>query len=129
MWERLFAKRKERSGISLRSGSKTRRLLAIAVAVVVVVIPIMLCAPFPTVFIPPAMAVLPAPFAGHFQFRTLRFGLRTVPAMPCSGSVQIMVDANDSPLTVGLVGAGLRRTKKQERTDQRGSSQESFSEQ
>jgi len=82
-----------------------------AVTVVIVIVPIAVCVPFAIVFIPPAMAVFPAPFARDFQFRTLRFGLGTVPAMPCSGSVQIMVDANNSPLAVVIVGTRLWRAK------------------
>ena len=112
-------KQTERSGSPPRSG-RVRRKLAVVRAVVVVLVPITFRVPLLSVFIPPAMAVFPAPFARDFQFRTLRFGLGTVPAMLCSGSVQIMVDANDSPLTVFLVGAGVRRTKKKCGANQRG---------
>ena len=79
--------------------------------IVVVIVPVAVCVPFAIVFTPPTMAVFPAPFARDFEFRTLRFGLGTVPAMLCSGSVQLMVDANDSPLTVFLIGTGVRRTE------------------
>jgi hypothetical protein len=104
--------KKERSGIPLRSGSRNRKLVIVrTVVIVVVLVPVVFCVPFAIVFIPPTMAVFPAPFARDFQFRTLRFGLGTVPAMLCSGSVQIMVDANDSPLTVFLVGARVRRAE------------------
>ena len=77
--------------------------------IVVVLVPVTIGVPFPGVFIPPAVTVFPAPFARDFQFRTFRFGLGTVPAMLCSGSVKFVIDANDSPLTVFLVGAGVRR--------------------
>jgi hypothetical protein len=111
-WGDASQNKKERSGIPLRSGSRNRKLVVVwTVVIVVVVVPIAVCVPSAIVFTPPTMAVFPAPFARDFQFRTLRFGLGTVPAMLCSGSVQIMVDANDSALTVFFVGARVRRTE------------------
>jgi hypothetical protein len=118
---------KEKSAAEFRCAPEVNRKLLVvvivvvwAVAVVIVLVPITICVPFPAVFIPPAMAVFPAPFPRDFQFRTLRFGLGTVPAMLCSGSVKFVIDANDSPLTVSLVGAGVRRTKKKCGANQRG---------
>jgi hypothetical protein len=103
----------KKSAAGFRCAPEVNKKLVVVrtVVIVVVLVPVVFCVPFAIVFIPPTMAVFPAPFARDFQFRTLRFGLGTVPAMLCSGSVQIMVDANDSPLTVFLVGARVRRTE------------------
>ena len=77
----------------------------------VVLVPVTIGVPFPGVFIPPAVTVFPAPFARDFQFRTFRFGLGTVPAVFLGGSVQLVIDADDSPLAVFLIGARVRRTE------------------
>jgi hypothetical protein len=117
---------KERSGIPLRSArGKRRKLLTVVivwvVTVVVVLVPITFRVPLLGVFIPPAMAVFPAPFPRRHQGSTLLCGLRAIPAMFLSGPVQFVIDANDPLLAVLLVGTRLWRTKEQERTGQRGS--------
>jgi hypothetical protein len=97
------------------------------ITVVVVIVPIAIRVPPAIVFTPPAVTVFPAPFAGDFQFRALRFGLGTVPAMLFSGSVKIMVNADHSPLAIFLIGTGVRRTKKKCGANQRSSYQQCFS--
>jgi hypothetical protein len=108
-------KQAERSGISPRSGRKRRKLVAIvvvgAVVVVVVLVPITFRVPLPSVFIPPAMAVFPAPFPRRHQGSTLLCGLRAIPAMFLSSPVQFVIDANDALLAVVIVGTRLRRAK------------------
>jgi hypothetical protein len=90
--------------------------------IVVVIVPIAISVPPVIVFTPPAVAVFPAPLAGDFEFRTLRFGLRTIPAVLFSGAMQLVIDTNDSPLAVFLIGTRILRAEQQERPDQ-GSSQ------
>jgi hypothetical protein len=106
-------KQAERSGISPRSGRERRKLVAVvvvgAVVVVVVLVPITFWVPLPSVFIPPAMAVFPAPFPRRHQGSTLLCCLRAIPAMFLSSPVQFAIDANDALLAVVIVGTRLRR--------------------
>jgi hypothetical protein len=84
------------------------------ITVVVVIVPIAIRVPPAIVFTPPAVTVFPAPFAGDFQFRALRFGVGTV-------------NADHSPLAIFLIGTGVRRTKKKCGANQRSSYQQCFS--
>jgi hypothetical protein len=97
--------------------------------VVIVVIPITVGMPSAIVFTPPAMAMLPAPFAGNLQLGALLLSLRAIPAMLFSGSVQLVIDADDAPLTVFFISARLACAKQQQRTGQRGADKQSFFEQ
>jgi hypothetical protein len=103
-------KQTERSGSPPRSG-RVRRKLAVVRAVVVVLVPITFRVPLLSVFIPPAMAVPPAPFPRRHQGSTLLCCLRAIPAMLLSGLVQFVIDANDPLLAVILVGTRLWRAK------------------
>jgi len=79
--------------------------------VVVVLVPITFRVPLPTVFIPPAMAVFPAPFPRRNQGSTLLCCLRAIPAMFLSGPVQFVIDANDPLLAIVIVGTRLWHAK------------------
>jgi hypothetical protein len=68
--------------------------------IVVVLVPIVFGVPSLTVFIPPAMAMFPAPFPCGSQ-RSALFGyLGAVPAMFLSGFVQIVININNALLAV-----------------------------
>jgi hypothetical protein len=84
-----------------------------AIAVVVMLVPIAFGMPSPTVFIPPAMTVFPAPFSRSNQLSALSVCLRAVPPVFLSRPVQFVIDSNSSPLAV-VVGTGLWRPKQQE---------------
>ena len=70
--------------------------------IVIVLVPIPICVPSLSVFIPPAVGMSPAPFAGGDQFSALRRYFRAVPAVFLSGFVQFMIDVNDTLLAVIL---------------------------
>src|SRR5271156_6098632 len=87
----LLAKQTERSGFSPRSGRAAGKLV-VAWVVVVVLVPITFRVPLLSVFIPPAMAVFPAPFPRRHQVSTLLRCLRAIPAMFLSFLVQFVID-------------------------------------
>jgi hypothetical protein len=70
------------------------------VAVVIVVVPVAIRTPAVAVFIPPTMAVFPAPGAGLGQFVAILRGLRAVPSMVLCGFMEFVVRADNTPLTV-----------------------------
>lgn len=73
------------------------------VAVVIVVVPVAIRTPTVPVFIPPAMAVFPAPGAGFGQFVAILRGLRAVPSMVLCGFMEFVVRAGDAPLAVVVI--------------------------
>ena len=92
-----------------------------AITVVVVLVPIPFGVPSLSVFIPPAVAVFPAPFPRSDECPALFLCLGTVPAVLLSGPVQLMIDVNDSLLAVLLIGTRMRRAKQDGRAGQRNS--------
>jgi len=98
-----------------------------AVAVVVMLVPITFRVPLLGVFIPPAMAVFPAPFPRSNECPAFLSCLWTVPAVFLSGSVQLVIDADDSLLAVLLIGARVWRTEQQNRTYQGGPDEQRLS--
>jgi hypothetical protein len=72
------------------------------VVVVVVIIPIAFRVPAMSIFVPPAVAVLPTVGARFRQFVAPVFGLRTLPSMFVDGFMELMVGLDDALLT--LVG-------------------------
>jgi hypothetical protein len=93
--------------------------------IVVVIVPA-LGAPSLGIFVPPTMAMIPAPRAGGIQaFARLR-GLGTVPAMLGGSFVQLVVSVNDAILTI--FRAQLWRGIKCQRTGENGSTQQRFAE-
>jgi hypothetical protein len=55
------------------------------------------------IFIPPAMAFIPAAFARFMQFVPRTIGLPAVPAVMLDGFVQPMVRFGDATLTTAVV--------------------------
>jgi hypothetical protein len=81
---------------------------------VIVLIPV-LGPPLVRIFIPPAMAVIPAPRTRGVQFPAPLFRFRAVPAVLFRGFVQLVIGMDDFLLTI--VGQQNRRPgNKQERT-------------
>jgi len=72
--------------------------------IVIVFVPITVGVPSLSIFIPPAMAVFPAPFPRSNEFPALGGGFGTVPAVLFRGFVKFVIDTNDALLTV-VIGA------------------------
>jgi hypothetical protein len=82
-------------------------VVVIGAVVMIVIIPIMIAAPAVAIFVPPAMAVLPAVGAGFGKFMAPMFGLGTLPAVVLDGFVQVMVCFSGALLTIlGAHGCG-----------------------
>ncbi|HEY6384273.1 MAG TPA: hypothetical protein VIX91_01170 [Candidatus Acidoferrum sp.] len=76
-------------------------------------VPIAFCVPSLGVFIPPAMAVFPAPLARGDKVPTLFPGLWAVPTMFLGSPVQFMINVNNSLLAVLFIGTRFWRAKQQ----------------
>jgi hypothetical protein len=87
---------------------------------VVVLVPIVFRVPFLSVFIPPAMAVSPAPFPRGGQLSAAIGCLRTIPAMVLCGFVQLVVGFDDALLAV-VVCAQLWRARQHKSPGESGS--------
>jgi hypothetical protein len=94
--------------------------------IVIVFVPIAIRVPSPRVFIPPAMAVFPAPFARGNQLSALCRCFGAVPAVFFRGFVELVIDANDALLAV-VIGSRLWRAKQQEGAGQCGSHEQRLS--
>jgi hypothetical protein len=70
------------------------------VAVVIVVVPIAIRAPAVAVFIPPAMAMFPAPGASFRQLMAILGGLRAIPSVMLGCFVKLVIRAGDTLLAV-----------------------------
>lgn len=70
------------------------------VAVVIVVVPIAIRAPAAAVFVPPAMAMFPAPGPRFGKLMAILCGLRAVPTMMLGGFMEFVIRARDAPLAV-----------------------------
>ena len=68
--------------------------------VVVVIIPIVVVVPAALIFIPPAMAVGPAVFAGLVQLVAPVLGLMTLPAVVLHGLMKLMIRLADAFLAI-----------------------------
>lgn len=81
--------------------------------VVIVVVPITIRAPAVAIFIPPAMAVFPTPFARFCQSMAILRGLRAVPTVMLSGFMELVIRAGDALLAVVVRAqrAGTREEK------------------
>jgi hypothetical protein len=75
-------------------------LMVMIVVLVIVIVPIAIRAPTVTIFIPPAVAVFPAPGARLRQFVAIPRDLWTVPTMMLGGFVKLVVRADDALLAV-----------------------------
>jgi len=80
--------------------------------IVVVIVPAF-TPPGVRIFVPPAMAVVPAPLAGFLQVRARPLGFWAVPSVVLSGFVQLMVGVSDSLLAI-VIGADSRRGAEQQ---------------
>ena len=89
-------------------------VVVIVVVIMVAVVPITIRAPAVSIFIPPAMAVLPTPGAGFRQFMTIFRGLGTIPAVMLGGFVKLMVCPDDALLAV-VVSAHWCHTREEQR--------------
>jgi hypothetical protein len=85
------------------------------VVIVVVVIPVTISVPAMVIFVPPAMAMLPAIFAGFVKFTTVFGGFWAVPAVVFHGFVKPVVGPCDTFLAVIVVGTQCRGTKGEEK--------------
>ena len=89
-------------------------IVVVAVVVImVVVIPITIRAPAMSIFVPPAVAVLPTPGARFRQLMAIFRGLRAIPAVMLCGFVELMVCVDDALLAV-VIGANRRGTHKEQ---------------
>ena len=75
-------------------------LMVTIVVLVIVIVPIAIRAPTATVFIPPAVAVFPAPGARLRQFVAILRDLWAVPTMMLGGFVKLVVRPDDALLAV-----------------------------
>lgn len=82
--------------------------IMVTIVVVIVIVPIAFRVPAMSIFVPPAMAVLPAGGARFRQFMAPVFGLRTLPSVFVDGLMKLMVGFADPLLTV--VGPDYSRT-------------------
>jgi hypothetical protein len=73
------------------------------VAIVIVVIPIAIGMPAVAVFVPPAMALIPAAFACFVQIASRTIRLPTVPAVMFHGFVEFVVRLENAPLAAAVV--------------------------
>ncbi len=71
----------------------------VAIVVVIVVIPIAIGVPATAVFIPPAMALVPATFPCLAQFEAGAVRLSAVPAVMLHGFMQFVIGFGDAALT------------------------------
>jgi hypothetical protein len=85
------------------------------VVIVVVVIPVTISVPAMVIFAPPAMAVLPAIFAGFVKFTTVFGGFWAVPAVVFHGFMEPVVGPCDTLLAVIVVGTQCGCTKGEEK--------------
>ena len=69
----------------------------------IVVIPIAIGMPAVAVFVPPAMALIPAAFACFAQFMTRTIRLPAVPAVMFHGFVEFVVRLDNAPLAAAVV--------------------------
>jgi hypothetical protein len=99
--------------VELRIGLVMVVIVIVIVAVIVVVfVPIMIRAPAMSIFIPPAMVVIPTPGARFRQLVAIFRGLGTIPAVMLRGFVEFMVCVDDAFLAV-VIGAHWRGTHKE----------------
>jgi hypothetical protein len=99
----------------------------IAVVIVVVVIPVVVGMPTMLVFIPPAVRVAPAIFAGFVQFVPSLIGLLAFPAVMLDGFMKTMIGPGDAPLAIVVISAQTRRAAEEQESRQRGAGQRYFS--
>jgi hypothetical protein len=88
-------------------------VVVVVMMFVIVVVPIMFGAPAASIFIPPAMAVLPTPGAGFRQFMAIFRGLGTIPAVMLGGFMKLMVCPDDALLAVVVSAHGCRAREEQ----------------
>jgi hypothetical protein len=105
-----FSQKKERSEMRLRSRKQTGQLSMIvvmrAVAVVVAIIPVAISVPAAPIFIPPTMAIAPAPLSRLMQFVAPVLYLLAVPPVVLGRFVQFVVGLSDAPLAIVIIGEG-----------------------
>jgi len=82
--------------------------------VVIVVVPVAIRVPAMGVFVPPAMAVIPAELTRCLKFVTPMVSLLAVPAVVFDGLVEFMVGMHGAFLAFIFAGGRARRTNKRE---------------
>jgi hypothetical protein len=92
----FHAQEKEPGDTSPGSAKRRHELMAI----VIVVIPIAIGMPAATVFVPPAMALIPAALPRLMQIVPCVIGLPAIPAVMFHGFVQSVVGLGDAALAV-----------------------------
>jgi hypothetical protein len=90
-------------------------VVVVVMMFVIVVVPIMFGAPAVSIFVPPAMAVLPTPGARFRKFMAIFRGLGTIPAVMLGGFVKFMVRPDDALLAV-VVSAHRCRAREEQRS-------------
>ena len=84
------------------------------------IVPIATAVPAVTVFVPPAMVVVPAALARFTKFASRVVGLPAVPTMALGSFVELVVGLGNAPLTaVVVVGVDSRRRRKSQQANQR----------
>ena len=83
-------------------------------AVVIVVVPVAIRTPTVAVFVPPAMAVFPAPGARFGKLMAILRGLRAVPTMMLGGFMEFMINAGDAPLAIVVIRTQRGGARKQQ---------------
>lgn len=95
-------------------------MVVIARMIVIVVVPIAFSTPAMFVFIPPAVAMVPAIAACSGQFGAVLCGLGTVPAVMFDGFMELVIGASDAFLAVIFCAQRGRCCKKQDYAETRG---------
>jgi len=90
-------------------------MVVVTVVIVVVIVPVAFAAPSAAVFVPPPATMLPAPFTCLHQLVPFVSGLRTVPAVPASGFVQLVIRSANPPLAIIRAGAWRGAKEQQSR--------------
>jgi hypothetical protein len=72
------------------------------------------------IFIPPALAAVPAPLARFVQLGTRMIRLPALPPMMFDGFMKAMIGPCDTPLAIVIIGTQTRRAGKKQESRQRG---------
>ena len=75
-------------------------VVVIMIVIVVMIVPVVMGAPAMSIFVPPAVIVIPAIVAGRSQLGAPFFGLRAVPAMFFGGFMKFMIGVLGALLAV-----------------------------
>lgn len=89
----------------------------------VAIVPVTVMVPAVLMFVPPLMALSPAPLAGFAQLIAPVIGLPAMRSMMLDGFMEFVVGMRDAPEAIVVVAGGVGRARKQKRDPQRGCGQ------